>query len=180
MTAFLPLRRLARLCGLCLFVLCGTAQAGWQDALPEARLVGGGDLRLFGFRIYTARLWSPTEPFRADAPFALELTYHRNIEREDLVAASLKEIRRLNGAAIGAAQLQRWQAQMRQAFVDVRPGERIIGVYLPQQGARFYAGTRLQHVIADPEFARAFFAIWLDPRTRNPELRARLLGDARP
>ena len=116
----------------------------------------------------------------ADAPFALELTYHRSIERDDLVEASLKEIRRLNGDAINAAQLQRWQAQMRRAFVDVQPGERIIGVHLPDQGARFYAGTRLQHEIADPEFARAFFAIWLDPRTRNPELRARLLGDARP
>lgn len=174
------LRHITHSCALSLLLLAGAAQASWQDALPEARLIGGGDLRLFGFRIYTARLWSPTEPFRADAPFALELTYHRSIERDDLVEASLKEIRRLNGDAINAAQLQRWQAQMRRAFVDVQPGERIIGVHLPDQGARFYAGTRLQHEIADPEFARAFFAIWLDPRTRNPELRARLLGDARP
>ncbi len=33
-----------------------------------------------------------------------------------------------------------------------------------------------QHVVRDVAFAKAFFAIWLDPRTRNPELRARLLG----
>src|SRR5690606_6143104 len=130
------LRHIAHSCALSLLLLAGAAQASWQDALPEARLIGGGDLRLFGFRIYTARLWSPTEPFRADAPFALELTYHRSIERDDLVEASLKEIRRLNGDAIDAAQLQRWQAQMRRAFVDVQPGERIIGVHLPDQGAR--------------------------------------------
>jgi hypothetical protein len=30
--------------------------------------------------------------------------------------------------------------------------------------------------IDDPVFARAFFAIWLDPRTREPQLRNRLLG----
>ena len=30
--------------------------------------------------------------------------------------------------------------------------------------------------IADPEFGRAFFAIWLDPRTSAPQLRANLLS----
>jgi hypothetical protein len=29
--------------------------------------------------------------------------------------------------------------------------------------------------IAEPEFARLFFAIWLDPRTSAPDLRAALL-----
>jgi len=28
----------------------------------------------------------------------------------------------------------------------------------------------------DPAFSRAFFAIWLDSRTRVPALRSRLLG----
>ena len=65
-------------------------------------------------------------------------------------------------------------------FIDVKPNAQITGVYLPDRGARFYVGTRLQHEIADADFARVFFAIWLDPRTRNPELRARLLGDTRP
>jgi len=43
-------------------------------------------------------------------------------------------------------------------------------------GCRFYVGDQLQHEIRDPEFAEAFFAIWLDPRTRDPELRQQLLG----
>jgi hypothetical protein len=29
----------------------------------------------------------------------------------------------------------------------------------------------------DPEFARAFFAIWLDPRTKAPSLRVALLNE---
>ena len=173
--------RVNHLCGLWLLCLLSSgALAGWQEVLPEARVIGGGELRLFGFRIYNARLWSPQQPFTVDAPFALELTYHRTISRDDLVAASLKEIRRLNGSAVDEAQLARWRLEMLRAFVDVKPGERITGVHLPGQGARFYAGQRLQHEIADSAFARAFFDIWLDPRTRNPELRARLLGQARP
>ncbi|MCP2020685.1 UNVERIFIED_ORG: hypothetical protein J2Y84_003658 [Pseudomonas reinekei] len=32
--------------------------------------------------------------------------------------------------------------------------------------------------VKDLQFAQAFFAIWLDPRTSNPELRQQLLGMA--
>lgn len=152
------------------------AQANWQEHLPGAQVLGSGELRLFGWRIYSARLWSTEQPLAADSPFALELTYHREISREQLVEASVREIRRLYGKRVSAAQLSDWRAQMQRAFVDVTPGARITGVHLPGVGARFYAGTRLQHEVRDAEFARAFFAIWLDPRTRNPELRARLLG----
>ncbi|MNZ98404.1 hypothetical protein D3C78_1176860 [compost metagenome] len=163
---------------LCL--LSTGALANWQESLPEARVVGAGELRLFGLRIYSARLWSPAQPLAPDSPFALELTYHRAISREQLVDASVREIRRLYGDAVSAVQLAGWRGQMLQAFVDVEPGSRITGVHLPGQGARFYVGRELKHEVRDQEFARAFFAIWLDPRTRNPELRAQLLGAAAP
>ena len=161
---------------LLLCLLSSGALANWQEAVPEARVVGAGELRLFGFRIYSARLWSPAQPLAADTPFALELTYHRAISRDDLVDASVREIRRLYGDTVTAAQLAGWRVQMLRAFVDVEPGARITGVHLPGVGARFYAGTQLQHEVRDAAFAAAFFAIWLDPRTRNPDLRAQLLG----
>jgi hypothetical protein len=34
----------------------------------------------------------------------------------------------------------------------------------------------LQHSIADPQFARAFLAIWLGTDTSEPALREQLLG----
>ena len=66
--------------------------------------------------------------------------------------------------------------KLQQSFIDVQAGTRITGVYLPGQGARFFVGQKLQHEIEDPQFAKAFFDIWLDPRTRSPELREQLLG----
>lgn len=163
---------------LCLLLGLSSAatSANWREAVPDAQLVGAGDLRFFGFRIYTAQLWSSARPLRADTPFALELTYHRSIEREDFVRTSLEEIVRLTSPAPDAALLQRWEAEMQQAFVDVQPGERITGVFLPGFGCRFYAGDRLQHEVADPQFADAFFSIWLDPRSRDQNLRRKLLG----
>lgn len=169
---------------LALLLLGGPSQASWREVLPAAQLLGSGEMRIFGFAIYDAELWSaataPADAAAMRAPFALQLSYRRSITRDDLVDASLKEIRRLASRAPDAAQMRRWQREMQQAFVDVQAGDRITGVFLPGEGARFYVGGELHHVIKDQAFARAFFSIWLDPRTRNPELRAQLLGRANP
>ena len=164
------------------FVVCmaSTALAGWRQVLPDAQLIGAGQMRYWGFAIYQAQLWSPypaAEVLTLQRPFALQLTYQRSISREALVDASLEEMRRLAAHPLTPEQLANWQAQMQQAFVDVRDGEQITGVYLPNKGVQFYVGQRLSHEVDDPAFARAFFLIWLDPRTRNPQLRAQLLGN---
>ncbi|MBH3342005.1 chalcone isomerase family protein [Pseudomonas mendocina] len=151
-------------------------QNGWRERLPQASLVGSGDFSWFGFSVYNAKLWSPERRVDFQQPFALELTYRRSISRETLVDTSLDEIRRINGQPLDPEQQDDWTQQMRQAFVDVQDGTRITGLFLPDEGCRFYVDGKLQHVIDDPEFARAFFSIWLDPRTRSPKLRAALLG----
>lgn len=177
----MPMDRLTR-CVICLALLLQSAEllADWREALPDAHLQGSGEMRMFGFSIYNARFWSPRQPLGADTPFALELTYSRAISRDDLVEASLKEIRRLTPGPLSPELAARWEREMQQAFVDVRPADRITGVYMPGEGVRFYVGDTLQHVVKDDAFAKAFFAIWLDPRTRNPQLRAQLLGEAKP
>ncbi|HDS1746525.1 MULTISPECIES: chalcone isomerase family protein [Pseudomonas] len=152
------------------------AVADWRSAVPEARSVGSGEFTWFGLRVYTARLWSAGSPQGWSEPFALDLLYHRRLSREALVQASLDEMRHLSDRPLPEATLERWEQAMNEAFVDVRPGMRITGVYLPGQGSRFYVDGQLRREIADPAFARAFFAIWLDPRARDPELRQRLLG----
>lgn len=168
-------------CGIGLWALLLTPTwANWQDAVPGAQIIGSGEFSVFGFDVYDARLWSAARPLANDQPFALELIYRRKISRDDLVQASVDEIKRLSGNRVSPAQLAGWQAQMEQSFVDVQSGTRITGVYLPGQGARFFVGQRLQHEIDDPQFARAFFDIWLDPRTRNPTLREQLLGTRQP
>ncbi|WP_297577445.1 chalcone isomerase family protein [uncultured Deefgea sp.] len=152
--------------------------ATWREHLPQAQTIGSGDLRWFGLRIYTAKLWSEKKPFDINAPFALELTYHRNISREQFVETSLDEIERLFGARYSADTLKRWEEQMQRAFTDVKEGDQLIGVYIPNEGARFYSRNKLLADIRDPEFAKAFFAIWFDARSKDKDLRAQLLGNS--
>ncbi len=137
-------------------------------------LLGQGEMRWFGLRLYEASLWSDEKGYSPDKPFALTLTYARSISSARIVEASMTEMRRLGAA--DEARLARWQVWMQQAFPDVEEGDSITGVSLADGRVQFWSGGRLRAEFSDAAFARAFFAIWLDPRTREPGLRARLLG----
>lgn len=160
---------------LLLMLLAAPAQA-----LPEAaredgdwRRRGSGDMTWFGLDLYRATLWVSGEAAGAPAPpLALVLEYRRAIPAERIVQASEEEMRRLGA---GESDLARWTAAMRALFPDVAPGDTITGIHLPGAGARFYFREKRLGDIAENEFARHFFAIWLDPRTRAPRLRDALL-----
>jgi len=140
----------------------------------ELRTLGSGEMRWFGLSIYEASLWSTNGRFNDSEPFALSLRYARDIPGKRLVSTSIDELKRLGTR--DEATLERWRQLLASVFPDVKRGETIVGVSLPERGALFFHQGRLSGEIADPEFARAFFAIWLDARTRAPDLRAQLLG----
>lgn len=145
--------------------------------LRPARLVGEGDLRFMGFRVYTARLWI-SSPGRDPAqllqqPLALELRYQRNLSGETIVEGSDKEIVRLGFGT--SAQRAHWSTQMKQIFPDVREGDRLTGVLDPARGVRFFYNDQPIGSIDDADFGRAFFSIWLDERTQAPSLRTSVM-----
>ena len=157
--------------GLALLLLAGGAAAVLP---PDWRVQGQGEMRWFGLRLYQASLWAPDGRWQAGLPYALELRYARDIPSGRLVQASIEEMQRLGSA--DDARLARWKIELERVFPDVRSGDVIHSLHLPQHGAEFYHQGKLTGRIDDVEFARAFFAIWLDPRTREPGLRASLLG----
>jgi hypothetical protein len=147
-------------------------------ALESCRMVGKGRLRWWGFHVYDAALWSRDGRWQPDSPYVLDIVYARRISAAQLAATSIDEMRRMGMK--DEARLARWDAAMRGVFPDVQEGSRLIGVYLPRRGALFHSGTRQLGIIEDPEFARRFFEIWLDPRTQTPDLRAALIGSDGP
>lgn len=160
-------------------VLLALLVAATAQALPEAphnetaglRRWGSGEMRWFGLALYRATLWVAGESPESSAS-ALQLDYLRDIPRERLVQTSLDEMRRLGA---DEAQLKRWEGDLRRVFPDVKTGESIVGVHYPGRGAGFYHQGLAIGEIGDAQFARRFFAIWLDPASRNPGLRAALL-----
>lgn len=148
------------------------------SVLPGARLAGQGSYTWFGLKIYDAQLWVGERGYAPDAPFVLDLRYARKLDGGKIADASESEMAKLGAGT--PAQRKAWLARMKEIFPDVREGSRISGVYLPASGATFYLDGRALAGVADPDFARAFFAIWLDARTSAPKLRTALLRDAAP
>lgn len=175
--------RIARALLLALSLLAGTAAA--TDAAPPAlaQAVPAGTARLtfWGFAVYDARLWV-APGFRRSAvdtsPLALELTYLRTFRGADIAKRSLDEMQR--SGPIEPAQARTWEEQLAAVLPDVKEGDKLLGVHRPGQGVEFFSNRRRIGEIADPRFARRFFAIWLGPASSQPAMRDALLTGTAP
>ena len=65
---------------------------GWVDASPN--LVGEVRFRLFIFDIYHAALFAPDGSFDGMAPYALKLSYLRDVSSQTITETSVDEMRR--------------------------------------------------------------------------------------
>jgi len=148
-----------------------------QLAASEAGLreIGRGELRWLGFKLYDAALWARVPGAQAmDDEYVLSIRYARAVSSERLVELSLEEMRRLDLA--DEPTLARWAEALAAALPSVAAGDTLSGLHRPGRGAAFWHDGRATAELDDPALAQAFFAIWLDERTREPALRARLLG----
>jgi hypothetical protein len=171
-----------RAAALIVAVWVACAGLGWAPVAAAAqavpmREVGAGSLYWFGLHVYDARLSVAGERFDPAQAFALTLRYARELSGERIAETSIDEIRRLGFGT--PADHRRWLDEMRRLFPDVRRGDELTGAAAPGRGTQFLLNGRPIGAIDEPEFARAFFAIWFDPRTRSRDLRASLLGGGR-
>jgi hypothetical protein len=182
MSYFLQSARIALVGIMFLVIACmSSAHANvWRTEIPQAKLIGSGEFSWWGLSIYSAKLWqapsSPSTSFDPLQRFALEITYHKSISRSRFVDTSVDEIKRLHGGAYSAEQLQAWRTYMEKAFMDVKSGDQLIGVHIPDFGCRFFSQHKLLAEIPDEKFSKAFFSIWLDPKSKDTALRAQLMG----
>jgi hypothetical protein len=167
----------------CLLVLSLVAAApGLAQNLPEVVArdvpgltpIGEGTMRFFGLKVYDVRLWTPMRSFNHLDPFALELIYDLSLSGRDIAERSVKEMRGLGYS--DEVKLKRWGDEMARIFPDIKQGDTLVGVSVPGKEARFYTREKFIAAVADPEFARAFFDIWLSERTSAPGVRSKLLG----
>jgi hypothetical protein len=145
-------------------------------ALTDARYRGSGKLTFLRLHVYDARLWV-LEGFTPEnyeqQPLALELLYARSLKGELIAERSLAEMRRVSDPS--GEQAEQWLSQMRSLFPNVVAGDRITGIQTPGESTRFFLNGQLRGEVRDADFTRAFFSIWLSPRTSEPKLRQALL-----
>lgn len=141
------------------------------------RLCGEGVFSWSVFRFYRARLLTHTGTFDSDKPFLLDLHYLRSLTGQQIVSTSMDEIARIH--PLNEEQRRRWTAALESMIPDVCLGDRLLGWFVPGNRVDFFSSSDALGEINDPEFVRMFSSIWLDEKTRSPQLREALLGEVR-
>ena len=145
-----------------------------NQEFPGLKELGEGRLRFLAIHVYDSSMWTTTPTaYGPNDTFALEIRYAISIKGKALTERSLKEMKGLGYT--DEAKRTRWEGDMDRVFPDLRTGDRLVGVNVPGKGARFYSADKFLGAVDDPEFARAFFGIWLDEKTSEPGLRAKML-----
>lgn len=141
-----------------------------QGLVEAQRPAGCSDYRVLFWDFYRAELWSDARELPGEA-FGLSLTYRATFTREELVESSVDEMSRISGrpeAAFAAV-----AEEMRQAFRDVTPGDRITAWRAAPDRLRLFVNGRETGALTRE--IDLFLAIWLGDETRHPKGRQALL-----
>jgi hypothetical protein len=146
--------------------------------LGPAHLYGAGVFKYFGFHVYDAFLWVGPNGFNPEncyaEPFALDIRYARKFKGSAINQTTIDEWERLGIST--DQQRHAWLDQLEGIMPDVVPDQHLTGTFSPTTGWKLFSDGKQVAAISDLAFSKAFFAIWLDPHTKAPQLRQHLLS----
>ena len=137
-----------------------------QHRIPSAEKVGEGRLTFWMWDIYDAALYAQNGRWSPHQPFALSLTYFRNIAGADIADRSIEEMR--GQGFSDEALLNQWHEEMEAIFPDVKDGTTLTAIFIPGQLTEFFNGKQSIGMIDGAEFVERFSAIWLSAKTSEP------------
>ena len=140
-----------------------------------ALLQGSGRLNWWGFHIYDASFYRAGIP--SSPEFAIDIRYQKSFSGVSIANSSAEEMKKMG---VPDAQVALWGKELAKVFPNIESGQTLTAVYAPKQGTIFYHDGKLIAQIPGVEFSKAFFGIWLDPKTSSPKLRNELLGQGCP
>ncbi|GGP59356.1 hypothetical protein GCM10009347_27210 [Shewanella algicola] len=143
---------------------------------PSATLiqVGSASMSMMWFDIYSATLYSIDGKYQAEQwPLKLEIEYHRDIDAEDLIDATVDQWLHLG---LSEQQIDQYREQLVNAWPDVKEGDRLTFMVNNRAQAEFLFNDKPYFQVSHIEFPQDFLAIWLSENTSRPKLRQQLIG----
>ena len=147
-----------------------------QEGFQSPKLIGEGTLKVLMWEVYDLRLYTDETAFSWQDKFMLEFDYSRELKKESVIDASLKEFKLQPN--VTDQDIKDWEMYLEQVIQPVQKGEKATIQWVPDGQIIFHYEGSKPAVIENEQFARAFFNIWLGEQTSRPKLRSQLLGDS--
>ena len=147
-----------------------------QEFFKSPKLIGEGTLKVLMWEVYDLRLFTDGTPFSWSDKFMLEFDYSRELKKESVIDASLKEFKLQPN--VTDKDIEAWKVYLEQVIQSVQKGTKASIMWVPEGHIVFNYEGSAPSTIENEDFARAFFNIWLGEKTSRPKLRSQLLGDS--
>ncbi|NND91668.1 MAG: hypothetical protein HKN42_12475 [Granulosicoccus sp.] len=147
-----------------------------QRYVEDARLIGEARMKVLLWDVFDARLYASGERFDRTKPFALSLSYLRELRGHSIVETTISEMSRQG--RFSPSELRSWEGQLARLIDDVDTDTTITGVRDENGHTLFYRDGQALGKITDTRFTGGFFDIWLGDRTSRPAFTRQLLGTA--
>ena len=162
------------ICPYIFTVMFAGATDMWQKNIKSFALIGEGAFKVFVWDLYDLKLFSEMNSFSWQNKFILEFDYKRELKKDKVIEASLKEMRRQKGVA--EKEINAWKMHLEQGIKTVQEGTKATVEWVPEGKITFHYEGKAPVIINDKQFAKSFINIWLGQDTSEPELRSALLG----
>ena len=147
-----------------------------QEGFQSPKLIGEGTLKVLMWEVYDLRLFTDGTAFTWQDKFMLEFDYSRELKKESVIDASLKEFKLQPN--VSDKDIKAWKVYLEQVIQPVQKGTKASVMWVPDGQIVFnYEGSPTSTIVNE-DFARAFLNIWLGEKTSRPKLRSQLLGDS--
>ena len=145
-----------------------------QEGFQSPKLIGEGTLKVLMWEVYDLRLFTDGTPFSWNNKFMLEFDYSRELKKESVIDASLKEFKLQPN--VTDKDIKAWEVYLEKVIQSVQKGAKASIIWVPDGQIIFHYEGSKPTTIENEKFARAFLNIWLGERTSRPKLRNKLLN----
>jgi hypothetical protein len=153
--------------------LSWTSEVG-RESFQSPKLIGEGTLKVLMWQVYDLRLYTDGTPFSWNNKFMLEFDYSRELKKESVIDASLKEFKLQPN--VTDKDIKAWEVYLEQVIQSVKKGTKASVMWVPDSQIIFHYEGSKPTTIENEKFARAFLNIWLGEKTSRPKLRNKLLN----
>ena len=145
-----------------------------EPPFENAATAGQATLRWLGFKVFDAALMTPMgRPYGKNLKAALRLEYHMAFSQRELVASTLSEMKRIEGAHVDHTQLA---TQLETCFLDVGRRDNYLAYGPSPDQITFFRNGQQTCELKSPGIRSRILAVWLAPNSRFPALSRKLRG----